>query len=119
PPSGPAATADEQFPFILNTGRIRDQWHTMTRTSRGPRLTAHMPQPLADPHAQDALLVGGGDGEVGRVTTARGSIIARVRTSGEVARGSVFAPIHWSGENASQARTGALVSAAVDPISGE
>jgi assimilatory nitrate reductase catalytic subunit len=118
-PSGPAAAADEEFPFILNTGRIRDQWHTMTRTSQSPRLTEHLPEPFADLHAQDALLLAVREGELARVTTARGSMIARVRTSGEVARGSVFAPIHWSGENASQARAGALVSAVVDPISGE
>ena len=119
PPTEPAATAGNDFPFILNTGRIRDQWHTMTRTSQSPRLAEHIPEPFADIHAQDALLLAVREGELARVTTARGSMIARVRTSGEVARGCVFAPIHWSGENASQARTGALVSAVVDPISGE
>jgi assimilatory nitrate reductase catalytic subunit len=119
PPSGPAAAAGEEFPFILNTGRIRDQWHTMTRTSQSPRLAEHMPEPFADLHAKDALLLALREGELARVTTARGTMIARVRTSGEVARGCVFAPIHWSGENASQARAGALVSAVVDPISGE
>jgi assimilatory nitrate reductase catalytic subunit len=119
PPSGPATAIDEEFPFVLNTGRIRDQWHTMTRTSQSPRLTEHLPEPFADLHAQDALLLAVRDGELARVTTARGSMIARVRTSGEVARGCVFAPIHWSAENASQARAGALVGAVVDPISGE
>jgi assimilatory nitrate reductase catalytic subunit len=82
PPSGPAAAADEQFPFILNTGRIRDQWHTMTRTSQSPRLTEHLPEPFADLHAQDALLLAVREGELARVTTVRGSMIARVRTSG-------------------------------------
>jgi assimilatory nitrate reductase catalytic subunit len=118
-PSGPAVAAGEEYPFILNTGRIRDQWHTMTRTSRSPRLTEHLPEPFADIHAQDALLLAVREGELARVTTARGSMIGRVRTSGEVARGYVFAPIHWSGENASQARAGALVSSVVDPLSGE
>jgi assimilatory nitrate reductase catalytic subunit len=118
-PTGPAATAGEEFPFILNTGRIRDQWHTMTRTSQSPQLNEHLPEPFADLHAQDALLVAVREGELARVTTARGSMVARVRTSGEVARGCVFAPIHWSAQNASQARAGALVSAFVDPISGE
>jgi assimilatory nitrate reductase catalytic subunit len=119
PPTEPAAKAGNDFPFILNTGRIRDQWHTMTRTSQSPRLTEHIPEPFADLHARDALLLAVREGELARVTTARGSMIARVRTSGEVARGCVFAPIHWSSENASQARAGALVSAVVDPISGE
>ena len=119
PPVGPAGKVDEEFPFVLNTGRIRDQWHTMTRTSRSPRLNEHLPEPFVDLHAQDALLLALREGELARVTTARGSMIARVRTSGEVSRGCAFAPIHWSGENASQARAGALVNAVVDPISGE
>ena len=119
PPEGPAGKVDEAFPFVLNTGRIRDQWHTMTRTGRSPRLTEHLPEPFVDLHAQDALLLALREGELARVTTARGSMIARVRTSGEVARGCAFAPIHWSGANASQARAGALVKAVVDPISGE
>jgi assimilatory nitrate reductase catalytic subunit len=119
PPTGPGSGADEDYPFILNTGRIRDQWHTMTRTSRAPRLNEHLPEPFIDLHAQDALSLGVREGELARVTTARGSMVVRVRTSGEMTRGCVFAPIHWSAENASQARAGALVSAIVDPVSGE
>ena len=118
-PSGPASAVSEEFPLVLNTGRIRDQWHTMTRTSLSPRLTEHLPEPFADLHAQDALLLALREGELARITTAQGSMIARVRTSGEVARGCVFAPIHWSGENSSQGRAGTLVEANVDPISGE
>ena len=119
PPNGPAGRVDEDFPFVLNTGRIRDQWHTMTRTSRSPRLNEHLPEPFVDVHAQDALLLALREGELARVTTARGSMVARVRMSGEVTRGCAFAPIHWNGTNASQARAGALVKAVVDPISGE
>jgi assimilatory nitrate reductase catalytic subunit len=78
-----------------------------------------LPEPFIDLHAQDALLLAVREGELARVTTAQGSMIARVRSSGEVARGCAFAPIHWSAENASQARAGALVKAVVDPISGE
>ena len=118
-PTGPAGVVSEEFPFVLNTGRIRDQWHTMTRTSRSPRLTEHLPEPFIDLHAQDALLLAVREGELARVTTAQGSIVARVRASGEVARGCAFVPIHWSGANASQARAGALVKSVVDPISGE
>ena len=117
--TGPGSKVDEDFPFVLNTGRIRDQWHTMTRTSRAPRLNEHLPEPFVDLHAQDALSVAVREGELARVTTARGSAVMRVRTSGEMTRGCVFVPIHWSAENASQARAGALVSAIVDPVSGE
>jgi assimilatory nitrate reductase catalytic subunit len=117
--SGPGSRVDEEFPFILNTGRIRDQWHTMTRTSRSPRLNEHLPEPFVDLHALDALALAVREGELARVTTARGSAVVRVRTSGEMTRGTVFVPIHWSAENTSQGRAGALVSAIVDPISGE
>ncbi len=116
---GPAHAVNEDFPFVLNTGRVRDQWHTMSRTSRSPRLAEHLPEPFVDLHAQDALLAALRDGELARVTTERGSIVVRVRMSGEVARGSLFAPIHWNGANASEARVGALVNAIVDPLSGE
>ena len=119
PPAGPAGITGEELPLVLNTGRIRDQWHTMTRTSRSPRLTEHLPEPFVDLHAQDALSLAVRDGELARVTTARGSMVVRVRTSGEVSRGCAFAPIHWSAENSSHGRTGALVSPVVDPLSGE
>jgi assimilatory nitrate reductase catalytic subunit len=119
PPRAPAHAPSDEFPFVLNTGRIRDQWHTMTRTGMAPQLSEHLPEPYVDMHAQDALLTGIRDGELARVTTPWGSMAARLRTSGEIARGAVFVPIHWSAVNSSDARVGALVNPAVDPISGE
>jgi assimilatory nitrate reductase catalytic subunit len=119
PPREPVCSTDEEFPLILNTGRIRDQWHTMTRTGQSPRLAEHLPEPFVDLHAQDALTHALRVGELARVSSAQGAMVVRVRTSGEIARGALFAPIHWSGENASQARTGALVNPNVDPLSGE
>jgi len=110
---------DREFPFVLNTGRVRDQWHSMTRTGYVPALVEYLPEPFVDLHPQDALLAGVRVGELARLTTSWGSMVVRVRTSGEIARGTVFAPIHWSGMSASEARVGALVSPAVDPISGE
>ncbi|MEJ1964353.1 MAG: molybdopterin-dependent oxidoreductase [Gammaproteobacteria bacterium] len=119
PPRGPTNKPDEDFPLVLNTGRIRDQWHTMTRTGRAPRLSDHLAEPFADMHAQDALHAGVRDGELARVTTRWGAVVARVRSSGEIARGSVFVPIHWSAANSSDARVGAIVNPSVDAISGE
>ncbi|HEU5442548.1 MAG TPA: molybdopterin-dependent oxidoreductase [Steroidobacteraceae bacterium] len=115
----PANSTDEAHPFVLNTGRIRDQWHTMTRTGRAPRLTEHLPEPFADLHPHDALACAIREGELARVSTQWGSMVVRTRTSGEVSRGTVFVPMHWSDTCASEARVGALVSPAVDPISGE
>ena len=119
PPRGPAHAAGDEFPFVLNTGRIRDQWHTMTRTGRSPRLAENLPEPFVDMHPQDALLTAARDGELARVTTRWGSMVVRVRSGGEIARGTVFVPMHWNDCNASQARVGALVNAVVDGISGE
>ncbi|WP_241521007.1 nitrate reductase [Steroidobacter cummioxidans] len=119
PPRAPPNQADSEFPWILNTGRIRDQWHTMSRTGRAPQLGTHLPEPYIDMHAQDALLSAVSDGQLARVETRWGAMVARVRTSGEMPRGSIFVPIHWNASFASDARVGALVNPVVDPVSGE
>ena len=119
PPLGPANATNDEYPLVLNTGRIRDQWHTMTRTGRAQRLAENLPEPFVDIHPQDALLTAVRDGELARVSTQWGSIVVRVRSSGEIARGSIFVPMHWNDCNASQARVGALVNPAVDRLSGE
>jgi assimilatory nitrate reductase catalytic subunit len=118
-PRPPVNAPDEQFPLILNTGRVRDQWHTMTRTGYAPRLTSHVPEPYVDMHAQDALLAGTREGELVRVATRFGSIIVRLRITGEMPRGMIFVPIHWNGAFSSDARVGTLVNPIVDPVSGE
>jgi len=118
-PRPPKFALDQEYPLVLNTGRIRDQWHTMTRSGRSPRLASHLAEPFVDMHAADALLFGARDGTLVRVVTRWGRMVARLRTSGEIARGSIFVPIHWSGSNASDARVGALVGPGVDPVSGE
>jgi assimilatory nitrate reductase catalytic subunit len=119
PPRYPVHSTDEEYPFVLNTGRVRDQWHTMTRTGLAPRLLSHLSEPYVDLHPQDALLAGLQTGELARVSSRWGSLVARLRTSGEIARGTVFVPIHWSDQFSSDARVGALVNPVVDPVSGE
>jgi assimilatory nitrate reductase catalytic subunit len=108
-----------EYPLVLNTGRVRDQWHTMTRTGRAPTLAGHVPEPCVDMHPQDALLCGVKAGELARVTSAWGAVVARVQHGGGIARGSAFLPIHWSGQTASDACVGGVVNPAVDPVSGE
>jgi len=118
-PHPPVNSIDDEYPLVLNTGRIRDQWHTMTRSGKAPRLTGHMPEPYVDMHAQDALLSAVRNGELVRVSTQWGSIVARLRISGEMPRGMIFVPIHWNSTYSSDARVGALVNPVADPISGE
>jgi len=115
----PANLPCSDFPLVLNTGRLRDQWHTMTRTGKSPRLAGHAAEPFVDLHPHDALLAGVREGELARISSRWGAMVARVAHGGGIARGAAFVPIHWNGQTASDARVGALVNPAVDPVSGE
>jgi assimilatory nitrate reductase catalytic subunit len=110
---------NEGRPLRLNTGRIRDQWHTMTRTGMSPRLGAHLPEPFVEVHPDDAARHGLADGAFARVTTDHGQCTLKVVVSPRQQRGMLFAPIHWSEANASAARVGALVAPITDPFSGQ
>jgi assimilatory nitrate reductase catalytic subunit len=110
---------NEGRPLRLNTGRIRDQWHTMTRTGMSPRLGAHLPEPFVEVHPDDAARHGLADGSFARVTTDHGQCTLKVVVSPRQQRGMLFAPIHWSEANASAARVGALVAPITDPFSGQ
>ncbi|MGS0743246.1 molybdopterin-dependent oxidoreductase [Glaciimonas sp. GG7] len=119
PPRAPMHATDEDYPLALNTGRVRDQWHTMTRTGKSAKLADHVPESFIDMHPQDALLYGVREGNLARVSSRWGAMVARVQHGGGIARGSIFVPIHWSNQSASDARIGAVVNPVVDPISGE
>jgi assimilatory nitrate reductase catalytic subunit len=106
-------------PMLLNTGRIRDQWHTMTRTGLSPRLGQHLPQPFVEIHPDDARDAGVRDGGFAKVATDLGQCILRVVVTNRQQRGMLFAPIHWSAETASSARVGAMVAPFTDPYSGQ
>ena len=105
--------------MILNTGRTRDQWHTMTRTALSPRLAAGTPEPTLDIHPDDAARSGVADGALARIESDRGAMVARARITEAQAPGTVFVPIHWSDRFASSALVGALIGGARDPISGQ
>ncbi|SAK72625.1 nitrate reductase [Caballeronia arationis] len=119
PPRAPANAVDDDYPLVLNTGRVRDQWHTMTRTGKSAKLAGHIGEAFIDMHPQDALACGVREGELARVSSRWGSMVARVQHGGGMSRGSVFVPIHWNDQVASDARIGAVVNPAVDPVSGE
>jgi assimilatory nitrate reductase catalytic subunit len=111
--------ASGEFPYRLNTGRVRDQWHSMTRTGKSPRLAAHMAEPYVEVHPSDAKAANLIDGGFATVTTSYGACILKVIVSDGQRPGSLFAPIHWSDETASSARVGSLVTARCDPASGQ
>ena len=73
----PVAESDRRFPYLLNTGRLRDQWHTMTRTGLTPRLMAHQDEPFVALHPHDAMKLGVGAGDLVRVQTAHGATVLR------------------------------------------
>lgn len=115
----PATKTDPKYPFCLNTGRIRDQWHTMTRSGLSPRLSAHLAEPFLDIHPENAKPLGLSPADLVEVESSVGCSIFRARLTDTVTPGQVFAPVHWTGETAPSARVDALVPSVTDPISGQ
>ncbi|MCF7700885.1 nitrate reductase [Loktanella sp. M215] len=115
----PAARTGPRYPFRLNTGRIRDQWHTMTRTAKSPRLNQHLGEPFLEIHPQDAASLGIAPATLVTVNSPTGSCILRALITDRVQPGQVFAPMHWTGETAPSGRIDALVPGIVDPLSGQ
>lgn len=116
----PATVAvDAAYPLLLNTGRIRDQWHTMSRTGKSPRLALHQPEPLAEIHPDDAVRFGVSDGLLLKLSSRRGQVLARARVTANQRPGCVFMPIHWTLQHARQALVNKLVSPVRDACSGQ
>ena len=116
---GPALAVDAGRPIALNTGRARDQWHTMTRTGRVPRLMANAPEPVIEIAPEDAARQGLAEGDLAHVSSRYGFARARVGLSKGQKPGTAFLPMHWSGRFAAQAGAGALSSPLTDPFSGQ
>ncbi len=112
-------TTNAVYPLRLNTGRVRDQWHTMTRTGKSPRLAAHSSEPFVEINPADAGVAGVTDGGFARVTTRHGTTILKVIIAAGQRRGSIFAPIHWSDATAGHARVGEMSASQNDPYSGQ
>lgn len=114
-----AAATSEAFPLLLNTGRVRDHWHTMTRTGLSPRLSAHIAEPSVYLHPADIAHFGLIEGGFARLASVHGTAVLKIVADSGIAEGAAFAPIHWSGETASDARIGALTQPVCDPYSGQ
>ena len=119
PYRAPAVPAGDQFPFILNTGRLRDQWHTMTRTGRLPRLMAHQGEPFVDISFEDAVRLQLNESDLVRIESPHGEAVLPFRVADGLRAGEVFAPIHWTDQFTSAGPIGRLVGAATDPVSGQ
>ncbi|MCP1312863.1 nitrate reductase [Halomonas sp. 707D7] len=118
-PREPAQALSTRYPLRLNTGRIRDQWHTMTRTARAPRLMNHRAEPFVELHPDDAARAGLENQDLARLGAPGGEYRARVRVSNAQRRGEAFVPMHWSDEFTGAGRSGALLAGYTDPVSGQ
>src|ERR1700754_2394075 len=112
--------ADEvnaRFPFRLTTGRLRDQWHGMSRTVRVAKLFSHAPEPALTMHPGDAARRGLKEGELVRVSSRRGALVLPLQVSGDVQSGAVFAAMHWNGQFLASGGINETTLGAVDPHS--
>jgi assimilatory nitrate reductase catalytic subunit len=105
--------------LVLNTGRVRDHWHTMTRTGRTARLSAHYAEPFAELHPQDAERYSIRRTQLVRLENEFGSAILRALVTDRQRPGTVFVPMHWTGETAPSGGVNALVAPRIDPVSGQ
>jgi assimilatory nitrate reductase catalytic subunit len=111
-------------PFLLNTGRLRDQWHTMTRTGRAPRLLAHTSAPFVALNPRDALSKGIREGDLVRLYNTdshkeRQELVLEARIDSGMRDGDVFVPIHWNEQFAANSRVSRLIASVTDPLSGQ
>ena len=118
PVSAPPAPA-ETATLALNSGRVRDHWHTMTRSAKSPRLSQHTPEPFAQIHPEDALRNGIGKQDLVLLTRGNHRAVVRAQITTDMRKGTVFVPMHWSNITASNARINTLVNSTTDPVSGQ
>jgi assimilatory nitrate reductase catalytic subunit len=118
-PPALAQGVSPERPLILNTGRVRDHWHTMTRTGKSQRLSAHRAVPFVEVHPDDAARFGLKDGGFARVASEVGTAILEVTVTDGVRPGAIFVPMHWSDMTSSDGRGAALARGVTDPVSGQ
>lgn len=91
----PAESPDAEYPLILTTGRVRDQWHTMTRTGKIPSLMKRDPEPFIEVHPKDAEQRQIADGDELRIFSRRGRAFAKAKVTDTIREGTCFMPFHW------------------------
>ncbi|TGM05328.1 nitrate reductase [Leptospira jelokensis] len=108
----------ETYPFILTTGRIRDQWHTMTRTGKVRKLMEHKSEPYLEIHPKDATSIGIEDDTLVEVFNDRGLVRVKAKVTDTIKQGSVFLPMHWGKKNQNdEFRANNLTNKEFDPFS--
>ncbi|MGW6543557.1 molybdopterin-dependent oxidoreductase [Streptomyces massasporeus] len=117
-PHLPAAEMpDDDYPFLLNTGRVQHQWHTLTKTGKVAKLTKLNPGPFVELHPEDASTLGVADGDLVEVASRRGRAVLPAVVTDRVRPGGCFAPFHWNDLFGEYLSINAVTSDAVDPLS--
>lgn len=119
PHAEPADASSPELPLMLTTGRIADQWHTMTRTAKSPELRRAAGDPWVGLHPDDAAAAGVEAGRLARVRSRRGEVLLRAELDATLPRGVAFAPFHWGALHApaGAGAVNALSHASLDPVS--
>ncbi len=117
PHMAPAEMPDPDYPFVLNTGRLQHQWHTLTKTGKIPILNKLNPGPFIEIHPEDASALGIGDKDRVELRSRRGKAILPATVTDRVRPGNCFAPFHWNDVFGDDLSVNAVTSDAVDPIS--
>jgi assimilatory nitrate reductase catalytic subunit len=117
--TGPANATSPDFPLSLNSARVRDHWHTLTRTALAPELNRHISEPLLDIHPKDAKRLGIREGRLACVATAYGEAILKAHVTDDVREGNLSVPMHWTRQFAPFGRSNQMVNPAVDAMSGQ
>ncbi|AOW20351.1 nitrate reductase [Urechidicola croceus] len=110
----------KNFPLVLTTGRIRDQWHTRTRTGKVNRLDTHIPSPYLEINGVDAFERNIKDGDIAIIKNGRGEVRVKVKFGYDIRKGVVFMPMHWGKILDNDfGRANNLTNNLIDPISKE
>jgi sulfite reductase (NADPH) flavoprotein alpha-component len=113
----PAEMPDRDFPFLLNTGRLPHQWHTMTKTGKVDKLNKLNPGPSVEIHPEDAARLEIHDGDPVEIASRRGRAVLPALVADRVRPGTCFAPFHWNDVFGEYLSINAVTNDAVDPIS--
>ncbi|WP_238545627.1 MULTISPECIES: molybdopterin-dependent oxidoreductase [Streptomyces] len=108
---------DDDYPYVLNTGRLQHQWHTLTKTAKVPKLNKLNPGPFVEVHPRDAARLGIAEGDSVEVASRRGRAVLPAVVTDRVRPGCCFAPFHWNDLFGEYLSVNAVTSDAVDPLS--
>ena len=118
-PQLPVQQTSSDYPFVMNSGRIRDQWHTMSRTGKSTALSSHITRPYIEINPLDASKLAIKQNDLISAIAQTGQVTAHAKVTDSVRKGECFMPIHWNKQFASSATVSGLYQSVVDPLSGQ